>query len=274
MQTVGIVGVGLIGGSFGLALKHTGFRGTILGVSSERSIEEGLARGAIDRGSSLAEAAGQADLLFLAQPVSGIIETLNKLDPLVRTDALVTDAGSTKRAVVDQARVSLKRCAFLGGHPIAGKEQRGARAADPELFRNHTWVLTPAAPEDLQHPVAREFCRCLQRMGARQLLLDAAQHDRLLAWSSHLPQLISTALAAVLHDEMPEAASVAGRGLLDSTRLALSSYEVWNDILATNAEPISLAMDAYIEKLKTMRSQLSTEFEKASEFAKKLRSRS
>src|SRR5579862_1246069 len=103
MKTVGIIGVGLIGGSFGLALRKAEFPGTILGVSSRRSIDEAISRGAIDRGATLEEAAGACDLLFLSQPISGILETLRKLDPLVRPDALVTDAGSTKQVIVEEA---------------------------------------------------------------------------------------------------------------------------------------------------------------------------
>ena len=135
MHSVGIVGVGLIGGSFGMALRKAGFGGAILGVSSARSVAEGIERGAIDCGATLEEAAETCDLLFLAQPISGIIETLRKLDPLVRPDALVTDAGSTKQTIVDEAKRSLHRCAFLGGHPMAGKELRGVGAADADLFQ-------------------------------------------------------------------------------------------------------------------------------------------
>jgi prephenate dehydrogenase len=263
MKTVGIIGVGLIGGSFGLALRNAGFDGTILGVSSTRSIEQATGRGAIDRGATLEEAAAISDLLFLSQPISGILETLRKLDPLVHPGALVTDAGSTKQAIVDEANRSLKRCAFLGGHPMAGKELRGVAAADADLFRGRTWVLT----SDLDHP----FRDWLKAFGARELILDAAQHDRLVAWSSHLPQLASTALASVLQDRAPEAAGVAGPGLLDSTRLAMSSFDLWRDILDTNKSEISAALDGYIEKLRALKLDFETEFDKGSQFARSLR---
>ena len=263
IRNVGIVGVGLIGGSFGLALREAGFRGAILGVSSARSIGQGVARGAIDRGVTLEEAGGACDLLFLSQPISGILDTLRKLDPLVRPDALVTDAGSTKQAIVDEARRSLRRCAFLGGHPMAGKELRGAAAADADLFRGRPWVLT----SDMDHP----FRQWIAAFGAREIVLDAARHDRLVAWSSHLPQLASTALAAVLHDRAPEAAATAGPGLLDSTRLAMSSFDLWRDILETNQAEITAALDAYIGKLQALRSDYATEFAKGGDFAQSLR---
>jgi prephenate dehydrogenase len=269
MQTVGIVGVGLIGGSFGLALRKAGFSGTILGVSSQRSLDQARERGAIDRGATLEEAAGASDLLFLSQPISGILETLRRLDTLVRPEALVTDAGSTKRAIVEEAERCLRRCTFLGGHPMAGKELRGAGAADADLFRGRPWILT-STPD---HPVATEFREWIGLFGAREIILDAAQHDRLVAWSSHLPQLASTALASLLRDRAPDAAGIAGPGLLDSTRLAMSSFDLWRDILDTNQTEISAALDAYIEKLRALRGDFETEFEKGSEFARSLRER-
>ncbi len=270
MRTVAIAGVGLIGGSFGLALRKAGFQGAILGVSSARSIDEAVARGAIDRGASLEQAAGAADLIFLSQPIHGILETLGKLNPLVNPAALVTDAGSTKQRIADEATRSLTRCAFLGGHPMAGKEVRGAAAADADLFRGRPWVLT-GTPD---HPVAHAFREWLRLLGAREVILDAAGHDRLVGWGSHLPQLASTALASVLHDQAPDAARVAGPGLLDMTRLAMSSYDLWQDILETNKAEAGAALDAYIEKLQALRNDLRAEFARGSDFARSLRERS
>ncbi len=265
MRAVGIVGVGLIGASFGLALREAGFTGTILGVSSPRSIAEGQARGAIDRGATLEEAASSADLLFLSQPIFGIVETLRRLDPLVRPDTLVTDAGSTKRVICEEAARSLRRCRFVGGHPMAGKELRGAAAAEAGLFRGRPWILT----DDIDH----ELRRWISAIGAREIILDPAKHDRLVAWSSHLPQLMSTALASVLGEKAPEAALVAGPGLLDSTRLALSSYDLWRDILDTNSAEVAAVLDAYIEKLQSLRAGFATEFSQGAEFARSLRER-
>lgn len=263
MNSVGIVGVGLIGGSFGLALRKAGYKGEILGVSSRRSVDEAVEHGAIDRGAALEEAAGTCDLLFLSQPILGIIETLRKLDPLVRPEALVTDAGSTKREIVEEARRSLKRCAFVGGHPMAGKEVRGVAAAAGDLFRGRPWVLT----SDIQH----EFRKWIAAFGAREIVMDAGQHDRLVAWSSHLPQLASTALASLIGDAAPESGTVAGPGLLDSTRLAMSSFDLWRDILETNGPEISVALDAYIARLQSLRGNLEDEFRRGSEFARSIR---
>src|SRR5437588_5108454 len=129
MQTVAIVGVGLIGGSFGLALKKAGFSGTIVGVSSEATLRVALDRGAIDEAAPLADAARGADLIYLAQPIGRILDTLHHLDTAVNSGTLITDAGSTKAAIVTAARKQIRRATFLGGHPMAGKEKRGVAAA-------------------------------------------------------------------------------------------------------------------------------------------------
>lgn len=263
MRSVAIIGVGLIGGSFGLALRKAEFPGEIVGVSSPGTIEKAVNRNAIDRGATLEEAASTCDLIFLSQPISGILETLRKLDPLVQPDALVTDAGSTKKAIVEEARRSLHRCTFVGGHPMAGKELRGVGEADGELFRGRPWILT----SDIDHP----FRNWVAAFGAREIILDAAHHDHLVAWGSHLPQLASTALAAVLHDLAPDTASIAGPGLTGATRLAMGSFDLWRDILATNEIEIAAALDAYIEKLRALRSNYEKEFAKAGKFARSLR---
>src|SRR5439155_5115682 len=137
------VGTGLIGSSFGLALRKAGFTGAITGVSSPPAIAAAIAAGAIDRGAPLASAVPEADLVFLSQTIGRILDTIRHLDPLLRPGALVTDAGSTKCAIVDLAREKVTRGQFLGGHPMAGKETRGAAASDPDLFRGRTWILTP-----------------------------------------------------------------------------------------------------------------------------------
>ncbi len=148
---------------------------------------------------------------------------------------------------------------------MAGKELRGAAAADPDLFRGRPWILT----SDFPH----EFRKWIALFGAREIILDAGEHDRLVAWSSHLPQLASTALAAVLNDRAPGAVDVAGPGLLDATRLAISSFDLWRDILETNQVEISMALDAYISKLQGLRQDFAGEFARASEFAASLRLR-
>jgi prephenate dehydrogenase len=264
---VAIVGVGLIGASFGLALRKAGFAGSITGVSSKRSIAAAIESGAIDTGLALEDAVPSADLIFLSQPISGIIETIKLLDPLVKRSALVTDAGSTKLAIEKTVMAYLRNCQFVGGHPMAGKEQRGAEAADADLFNGRPWILTSYR----DNPTEVELRGWIKKMGARLLALTAAEHDRRVAWSSHLPQLASTALAATLHDRQPLAASVAGPGLTDMTRLALSSYDLWRDILDTNQSEIAAALDAYIARLQSLRVDFEGEFSAGAEFAQSIR---
>ena len=278
MNSVAIVGTGLIGASFGLALRQAGFIGPILGVSSERALADAVAVGAIDRGVTLAEAAGQADLVFLSQSIGRILDTLRHLDPLLRPGALVTDAGSTKNEIVDHARQFIRRGQFLGGHPMAGKELRGAAAAEAGLFQGCTWVLTPDEPAELETPAARAFVDWLDRIGARLVVLYCDEHDRVVAFTSHLAQLASTALASSVGENLSEERHlrVAGPGLRGMTRLALSSYDLWRDILATNAEQIDRALSRYVQKMEYIRDnlrtrQLQNEFARGADLAARLR---
>ena len=274
MKRVAIVGTGLIGASFGLALRSAGFDGAIVGVSSPGAIAAAMAAGGVDRGAPLAEAVADADLIFLSQTIGRIIDTVRHLDPLVKPGALVTDAGSTKCEIVDIARQSIARCQFLGGHPMAGKETRGAAVAEAGLFRGRAWVLTPDEPAELETVAAREFRGWLENIGARVAVLDADEHDRIVSLTSHLPQLASTALAAAVSGRAD--VSVAGSGLMDMTRLALSSYDLWRDILATNSEHIERALAIYIQELEHVRENLRTrqlqkEFDRGAELAARLR---
>jgi prephenate dehydrogenase len=274
VRHVAIIGTGLIGASFGLALRKAGFHGSITGVSSPGAIQDALACGAIDRGAPLAEALAGADLIFLSQTIGRILDTIRRIDTLVQPRALVTDAGSTKCEIVDVAHRSLERCQFLGGHPMAGKETRGASGASAGLFCGHPWVLTPDDPAELETPAARAFRGWLDRIGARVVVLDADRHDRAVALTSHLPQLASTALGAAIGESAD--VRIAGSGLVDMTRLALSSYDLWRDILATNSEYIDRALAIYIQELEHIREnlrtrQLQAEFERGAALARQVR---
>jgi prephenate dehydrogenase len=278
MKTIAIVGTGLIGASFGLAVRKAGFAGAILGVSSERALADAASVGAIDRASSLAEAAGEADLIFLAQPIGRILDTIRHLDPLVRADALITDAGSTKCQIADLALQTVTRCQFVGGHPMAGKEKRGALAADADLFQGCTWVLTPEDPADLETEKAADLIAWIRRIGGKPLSMNPEEHDGVVAFTSHLAQLASTGLASTVAEHLhpAERLAVAGPGLNDMTRLALSSYDLWRDILATNTDAIERALGCYIQTLEHLKDNLRTrqleqEFRTAAELAGKLR---
>jgi len=248
MKTVAIFGVGLIGGSFALALRKAGFQGSILGVSSPETIQRALQLGVIDKGATLEEAGGSADLIYLAQPICRIISLLPELNHCVKPNALITDAGSTKSTIVEQARDVVHRCQFLGGHPMAGKESRGVEAADANLFRGRRYILTPQSQVEMQAPRVQEFLAWLERLGAETVILTPQEHDRAVAYTSHLPQLSSTGLAALLHGHA-SALKVSGPALLDMTRLALSPFETWGDIFATNKPAILEALRGYIHLL-------------------------
>lgn len=278
MNTIAIFGVGLIGGSFALALRKAGFTGRIIGVSSPETIRRALELGVIDGELPVREAAQSADLLYLAQPISRILEILPELDAWVRPDALITDAGSTKNAIVQRAADTISGCQFLGGHPMAGREQRGVDAADPGLFRGRPYVLTPGSPAELDRPRVREFIQWIEKIGAFTLILDAVEHDRIVAYTSHLPQLVSTGLAALLADRAEAQSRVFGPALVDSTRLALSSFDIWGDILATNRQEIGAALESYIRALQAFARVLDRDpaamrqhFQKGAKFAGELR---
>jgi len=275
METVAIFGVGLIGGSFALALRKAGFTGRILGVSSPETIRRALELGVIDKGASAEQAAGTADLIYLAQPILRIIEILPELNSWVGPQALVTDAGSTKSTIVKQAG-TISRCQFLGGHPMAGREKRGVEAAEAGLFEGRPYVLTPRSLTELESPPARDFVHWIKKIGAFTVISTPEEHDRIVAYTSHLPQLASTALAALLEGRTESQSGVFGPALIDSTRLALSSFDIWGDILATNGESIRTALRSYIDQLQEFSQALEPEpmrdnFRRAGKFASELR---
>jgi len=276
METVAIVGVGLIGGSFALALRGAGFAGEIWGVSSERTIRAAEKRGAIDRGVSMEEAVAGADLIYLAQPILKIVEVIPKLAG-AKAGALITDAGSTKVRICEAGRKHIQRAQFLGGHPMAGKESRGVEAAEAGLFRGRTYFLTPREVSELETPGARIFVEYVRKAGAHVVPISPGAHDQLVARTSHLPQMISTALAVALSETVGAAGKAgAGPGLLDMSRLAMSSYEIWEDIVETNRGEIDSALGMYMAVLEEVRRRLNQgglkdPFEIGSIFSKSLR---
>ncbi len=276
MKTVAIFGVGLIGGSFALALRRAGFKGRILGVSSPATLERALDLKVVDEGATARDAAQASDLIYLSQPILRILDILPELNDCVQPQALVTDAGSTKSTIAARASAVLSRCQFLGGHPMAGREQRGVEAAEAGLFKGRPYVLTPRSPAEMETSGAREFLNWIGKIGAVPIILDADQHDRIVAYTSHLPQLASTGLAALLAGREEPRSRVFGPALVDSTRLALSPFDVWGDILATNRAAIQEALGAYIDKLEEFRASLASpamraQFERGAGFAGRLR---
>ena len=259
-DSVCIVGVGLIGGSFGMALRERGLARHVSGaVRREATAQEAVQRGAIDRAFfDAAEAARGADLVFIASPVGQMSALCAQLAPAVRADAIITDAGSTKARVVENgARFFGEKAYFVGGHPMAGSERTGVEAARGDLFEGAVWVLTPSA--STPPPVVNQLLTLVEAVGATPLLLNAQAHDAMLAVTSHLPHLTASALvhvfAAAQRDSDVAQQLVAG-GWRDSTRIAAGSAEMWRDICLDNAPALTRSLDEMIEQLQNVRDLL------------------
>jgi prephenate dehydrogenase len=255
VEKLAIVGAGLIGGSFALALKQAGAVGEVLGVGrSAASLNTAVEHGLIDRAVDWA-AAGQADCILLAIPVGDTGAVLAQLAPHLKAGAIVTDAGSTKANVVATARVALgaRFADFVPGHPIAGSERSGPAAARADLYRGKRVVLTPQT--DTRADALATVRALWEAAGAQVELLDAAQHDRVFAAVSHLPHLAAFALV----DELAQRADgdtffrFAASGFRDFTRIAGSSPEMWRDIALANREALLVELDAYLAALQTLR---------------------
>jgi prephenate dehydrogenase len=275
IRQITIVGTGLIGGSFGLALRQYGFKGRIVGCDRQPVLDRARAKGAIDVGHlHPADAVRGSDVVLLATPVGAIIELIERIGPGLPAKTLLTDVGSTKAMVVAKASAIFGKHVsqrFLACHPMAGKEQSGMEFADPDLFRGTAWFFTPTPGQDPDAGVSGEFLAWVEQIGARIASLEAAQHDELCAWISHVPQMISTALAAALVEEFGQEAPLleaGGRALREMTRVSASPYSMWRDIALTNKKNIGDALHKLEQHLAHIRENLGTkelamEFEQA-----------
>ena len=270
MQRIAIIGTGLIGASVGLALKAGGFRGTILGWdTSAAELAEALRLGAIDEALPNREAVltpQLADVILLATPVLAVMDWMQRLAPVVGAGQLLTDVGSTKRDIAALAATlygGARQAAFLPGHPMAGKESGGAALADASLFRGATWLFTPLTPTATTLDAG--WRALVEGFGAHTLDLTPQRHDELCAWVSHLPQMLATALSALLEETFAEDAEgaaalhrIGGRALREATRLGASPYSMWRDVALTNTEPIAATLLALEQQLAHLRENLRT----------------
>jgi prephenate dehydrogenase len=278
-RRIAIIGTGLIGGSFGLALRRESRGTSVVGFSHTGSAVRALARHAIDEvAPDLSSAVRRADLVYIALPIGATIEALATIAQCAEPHALVTDAGSTKVPICRTAREHFRGTAlFLGAHPMAGKEQSGIEHADADLFRGAPYVLM--GTEATADPRANAFHDLARAIGARPVWCDPDTHDWAVGIVSHLPQLVSVALARVVQDETDETGlplSLAGSGLQDTLRLAGSPYGIWRDILLTNTDNISRALDRLAQAVDYLRTNLASkeiegEFAGANELYKQLR---
>ena len=241
IRQITIIGTGLIGGSFALALRKRKFAGMIVGCDRESALKQAKMCGVIEKGFvEPADAVRGSQLVVLATPVLAIVDLIGRLGPSLPATTLLTDVGSTKAVVVEQALQVFGKNArkrFLAGHPMAGKENSGVDYADADLFQNAVWFLTPLPGQNLNQGLFAEFAGWIDQIGARVAMLPPEDHDRLCAWISHVPQMISTALAAALVEEFGEEAPLlptGGRALREMTRIAASPYSMWRDIAISN----------------------------------------
>ena len=253
---VGIVGLGLIGGSLALAVRERWPASLVIGVDDKAVLERAMLRHAIDVAADDPVVMAEADLVVLAAPVRTNLALLADLEEHVRGAAVVTDVGSTKREVVEAARALPSRLTFIGGHPLGGAPRSGIDHARPDLFRDRPWLFTPS---DDRHGEALERLReFVTEIGAVPHVLAPDAHDRLLAFLSHVPQMTASVLMHVVGSAIgEEGLALSGRGLADTTRLASSPADIWRDICATNADEIGAALEALIEELQAARDQLA-----------------
>jgi prephenate dehydrogenase len=285
IRQITIIGTGLIGGSFGLALKKRGFKGRIVGCDRAPVLKRARDLGAIDDAlTDLAHAVRGSQIVLLAAPVGAIIELIARLGPVLPPKTLLTDVGSTKAEVLARAAATFGKDAgrqFLAGHPMAGKEKAGVECSDPDLFQGAVWFVTPAPRQKLFEGLSGEFLEWVEKIGAGVASMNANAHDELCGWISHLPQLVSTALAATLVDEYGEDAPLletGGRALREMTRISASPYSMWRDIALTNKKNIRHALLKLEQRLAHIRENLDTkelalEFERAHHLRRNTRRR-
>jgi prephenate dehydrogenase len=257
IHAIGIVGIGLIGGSFALAVRRARPGVRLIGVEREPALERAAAMGVFDRlGSDLAALHG-ADLIALSAPVRQNAAVLTELGATFPTPVLITDTGSTKRVLLEAAHALPAHVSFVGGHPLAGAARAGAEAARADLFQRRPWLLTPC--EATRSLADVELVASLvSDLGAEPHVMDAEAHDHVIAFLSHLPQLTASALMHVVGNRVgARDLTLAGPGLADTTRLAASPPAIWRDICATNSDAIALALDALIDALQRLRGDLT-----------------
>lgn len=273
---IAIVGFGLIGGSIALAVRERWPSIRITAVDRQPVLAHAAGSGAIDRATERVADLGGSDLVILAAPVEQNVRLLPETAAIVGDGGLITDVGGTKRDIVSAAcALSGARAAFVGGHPIGGAEQGGFAFARADLFRGRPWILTPNGSTSAR--VIERLAGFVASLGARPTTMDADEHDRLMAFLSHLPQLTVSALMEVVGEATtPSGLRLAGRGLVDSTRLASSPADVWREVCKSNAGDIGAALDRLIARLQQLRAGLAdgetvdTVFERAAHWRSEL----
>ena len=291
ISRVTLLGTGLIGGSFALALRKYATDLHISGWDRPEIVNQARSRDAIDEAftGDLAASLRASDLIYIALPIGVTLDLLPEIARAAPKHALVTDACSTKLRIAQSAAENFSSpstALFLGGHPMAGREVAGIAQADADLFRNAPYALIADSSVTVDSALAERdprisaFLKLLEKIGARPLWLGAQQHDYAVGMVSHLPQLAAVALGSFLFDHLDENGlpiTVAGPGLRDSLRLAGSPYSTWRDIVLTNKEVLSAALDLFARRLDDLRERLASrdleaDFDAANELYRLLRS--
>jgi prephenate dehydrogenase len=265
---IGIVGLGLIGGSIALKARELWPSSLVIAVDNKDVLETAMRLHAIDVAADDLIVLAEADVVILAAPVKQNLALLADLDANIRQAAVITDTGSTKREIVAAAMSLPARFTFIGGHPLAGAAHGGLEHARSDLFVGRPWLLTPMARSEgrfdandgrkLSADAPEKLSAFIRALGAEPHLVVADEHDRLLAFLSHLPQFTASALMHVVGEAVGrDGLAFAGRGLADTTRLASSPADIWRDIAATNGDEIGPALDRLIAILRALRADLS-----------------
>jgi len=275
-KKITIIGVGLIGGSFGLALKENRPNFKIVGVDKQEVIKKAIARGAIDEGTvNLEEGVKEADVVIMATPVKTILGLLPQINSFLKKGCLVTDTGSTKAKIIETANQVLPQdIHFIGGHPMAGSEEYGIESANPHLFQDRTYILTPTKKSNL---IAIEKIFSLVKMiGANKLVLNPLDHDRIVGVVSHLPQIMAVSLINMVSELVQKENNnnyfkAVGEGFKDMTRIALSPCKIWEDICDTNKEAILEMIQQFKQYLNLVEDKLTNDPEGLKEEFQKAR---
>jgi prephenate dehydrogenase len=253
-ERIAIVGFGLIGASLAMAIRRRWQGGLILAVDRKHVLEAAMREHAADVGADDLGMVAEADLVVLAAPVRQNLEVLERLPDFISRPAIVTDVSSTKREIIRKAQALPAHLSFAGGHPLAGSAAGGIVAARPDLFTGRPWILTTPAPAATLDSLEA----FVSALGAVPLRMDAGAHDTLLAYLSHLPQLTVSALMHIVGERVQEEGlALSGRGLRDTTRLAMSPPGIWQDVAATNSGEIARALDDLISVLTRLRDDLT-----------------
>ena len=260
-KTIGIIGLGLIGGSLSMALKKNNPSQKIIGVDDAQSTNYALSVKAIDKSFPIKEVKKcivESDIIFLCTPINQILALIPEIAQSVKPGCLITDVGSTKRAIVKQAKKFFSADTyFIGGHPMTGTEGSGINSANPMMFENAVYALTPS--QQIPQKLIKYLGGLLEGIGAKVYFLSPALHDKIAAAVSHLPQLVAVSLVNLIAKYQKTSShyiKLAAGGFRDLTRIASSPYDIWDDIIKTNSDEMSVFINELTEQLRTIQNKL------------------